>query len=98
MSKHTDHHDLGEQTPPVTLIEREPAKHAEPRTVTAWGEAKGMLPQWLSGGGPGGERRLNPEYWKLAAAVAFKKWELTAQISETDFDAAVADVQQHVSR
>jgi len=71
---------------------------AETSTVSAWGESKGFLPQWLGGSGPGGERRLNPEYWKLAAAVAFKKWELTEQVSEADFDAAVSEVQQHVHR
>lgn len=71
---------------------------AETSTVAAWGEKKGLLPQWLGGGGARGERRLNPEYWKLAAAVAFKRWELTEQVAEAEFDAAVSEIQNHVHR
>lgn len=84
--------EFSEVTPPVQPIT------AETRSVGMWGEAKGLLPMWLHGVGAAGERRINPEYWKLGAAMALKKWDLTAQVSEGDFDAAVAEIQTHVHR
>jgi len=35
--------------------------------------------------------RLNPEYWKFAAAKALRNWPEGREVSEADFDAAVAD-------
>jgi hypothetical protein len=68
----------------------------ETGTVESFGEKRGFLPQWLKAAGPGGERRINPEYWKVAAAMAFKKWSLSTQVTEADFDAAVTAIAGHV--
>jgi hypothetical protein len=68
---------------------------AEKRPIEAWAEAKGMLPQMLDG--PGGPR-LNPEYWKFAAARAFKGWASDASVSEADFEAALVEQGSQVSR
>lgn len=68
-----------------------PIPSAETRAIEAWAEAKGMLPQWdgevqtAVGIAP----RMNPTYWKFAAARALKKWEDGQQITEAEFDRAV---------
>lgn len=95
MSTHrTGSFNEAETPSPVTVERAAP----ETSTVEALGEKCGFLPQWLKARGPGGERRINPEYWKLGAAMAFKQWSLSTQVTEADFDGAVKEIDQHVHR
>jgi hypothetical protein len=58
------------------------------KALEQWGEQKGMLPRFSrtgSGSAP------NPEYWKFAAVRAFKKWGMDHELTEGEFDAAVAE-------
>jgi hypothetical protein len=65
-------------------------------TIEMWAERKGMLPQQLEG--PGGRPRPNPDYWKFAAARAFKGWAEGAVVTEEEFDTAVSQQGAQVIR
>jgi hypothetical protein len=98
MPKHF-HDDQGAETPvELTASEQAALPQGESRSLADWGEAKGFLPQWASARGAGGEKRINPEFWKLGAVMAFKQWDLTTQVSEAALDAALAEVLTHVHR
>jgi len=63
------------------------------KTVEAWATEKGMLPPFVDGARmsprlPPNQVR-NPDYWKFAAARAFKAWPEGRELTESDFDAAV---------
>lgn len=63
------------------------------RTVEAWAEAKGMLPQFIS---VNGRSDLNPDYWKYAAARSkFISGEL---ITDGEFEQAVSNSMTHIIR
>lgn len=64
----------------------------ETRSIEAWGEAKGLLPQFsgsieIAGGleAP----RANPNYWKFAAGKALRGWQDGQLVTEQVFDEAV---------
>lgn len=69
------------------------------RQHEAWAEAKGMLPQFpAERSGPLGAQRANPSYWKYAAARAHRKWTDGQLVTEADFDAAVNEAANQISR
>lgn len=84
---------------PVAVEVSPPAPTQRP--VEHWAEAKGMLPEFfrsesslfgLSNG------RLNPECWRFRATKAFKRWPDGLSISESEFDAAVTEMEQQTTR
>jgi hypothetical protein len=75
-----------------------PVPEGEKPTVAELAEKKGFLPQWRSSSGAGGERLLNPEFWKFNAVRAFKRWEDGTRVTEKEFDTAVAAVLSHETR
>lgn len=74
-SKEFEADDTGEVVPVAPL-----------RTVEAWAEEKGMLPQLVS---VNGRTRANPEFWRFAAARALCNWPVGKELTEADFDAAI---------
>lgn len=76
-----------------------PAEGNEPegQPIEKWAEALGYLPEF-KGNTSTGAAIPNPEYWKFAAAKAFRRWEDGQVVTEADFDAAVEKVQQHETR
>jgi hypothetical protein len=71
------------------------APPAETKCVEDWGSAKGMLPQYV---GTSMGDRLNPGYWKYAAALTFMRqfmgWEDGQHVTEDFFDRAVRGQQE----
>ncbi len=73
---------------------------SDKRPVEAWAEKKGLAPQWLAQPpfqvNPDGVVRtvqpppkLNPNWWKFAAARALRSWSIGAEVTEKDFDEAI---------
>jgi hypothetical protein len=82
-------------TPPPARVQPE-ADQPDPsdkRAIEAWGEAKGMWPQFKLG-----STRGNPETWKYAAAKTWCKWEDGQLVTEAEFDKGVADATSQVQR
>jgi hypothetical protein len=78
-----------------------PAEHPEDRgdgaeAIETWGERKKLLPDFLPGAGA--ERRMNPDYWKFAAAKALRRWSDGERVTEDVFDGAVAEAAGHIHR
>jgi hypothetical protein len=78
-----------------------PAEHPEDAgdgtdTIEAWAERKKLLPDFLPGAAA--ERRMNPDYWKFAAAKALRRWGDGQRVTESEFDAAVAEAAGHIHR
>jgi len=75
---------------------------AEIRTAEAWAEAKGFLPQFFEGTGPfatagaPGTRTPNPQFWKFAGAKA--SWPVGKEMTEAEFDAAIAQAETQIYR
>jgi hypothetical protein len=76
---------------------------AKKQTVESWATAKGMLPEMLaSGPAPAGTIPLgslvNSEFWRFAGARALLRWPEGAEVTEAEFDAAVEQATNGVSR
>lgn len=65
----------------------------EKRPASEWAEERKLLPQYIAGGGgvPYAASRVNPEYWKWAAAKALRGWDDTTAITAAELDAAIKD-------
>jgi hypothetical protein len=68
----------------------------EKKTIEQWAEAKGMLPENLMKPARIGSRevqmpRQNPKFVQFAMAKAHRKWPEGAEVTEEDFDEAVAE-------
>jgi hypothetical protein len=57
-------------------------------TLQTWAEKRRILPRFLRSAS--GEQ-TNPDYWKLAAVKAFKKWDEQQPGTEAEFDAALSE-------
>lgn len=74
-----------------------PPPPAEVRTVEAWAEAKGMLPEFIPIAAPfaaaGSPRMLqhNPEFWRFHATRTGWTWPIGKELTEAQFDAAVLE-------
>lgn len=68
------------------ITENEPAPAesapAPKRTVEYWAGVKGIAEPFIG-------RRENPSFWKYAAARVMLKWPIGAELTESDFDAAI---------
>lgn len=79
---------------------------AEKRTAAEhWARAKGMLPQFIEGkkmptarAGAPAPLVHNPKHALFHAAKHGKKWPIGMELTEAEFDAAVAETQGHVFR
>jgi hypothetical protein len=78
---------------------------APKRTVEQWATDKGMLPQFREGKKPPTAPRaapaplvVNPDFAAYAAAKASLRWPIGMELTEAEFDQAVADTQAHVYR
>lgn len=56
---------------------------AQKRTAEQWAEAKGFTPMLIG-------TRENPSFWKWAAAKAMLRWPIGIELTEAEFDAAIA--------
>jgi hypothetical protein len=66
------------------------------RPIEYWGERKKLLPEWLESEGRLGSRvvkskRHNPDFVKFAMAKAHRRWPEGKEVSEAEFDEAVAE-------
>lgn len=87
-----DHHE-----PQDVVTEERGLAVAKPEKfpVEAIALRRGMLPEMvqplpLYTGAPPAPPRVNPEYWRFAAARALSGWVIGAEVTEADFDKAVA--------
>lgn len=60
-------------------------------------ELKLPIERWAEACGWVGSER-NPEYWKFAATKIFKRWPHGFEITRSDFDAAVAEMDRQTIR
>jgi hypothetical protein len=83
------------------------AAAGERATVEHWAERKGLVPAFHPGRPaqrnrnvliPGTRPRENPNHWKLRAARALRGWVEGAEVTEAEFDAAIAEASGVVSR
>lgn len=86
----------------IEFVDAPPAAEpsAETAPIESWAERKGMLPQFTAGNAAmfGAGARPNPEYWKFAAAKAFKGWSEGHVVTEQEFETAVAEQMAQVHR
>jgi hypothetical protein len=84
--------------PKMVPVEKKaaPMAAAAKKAVEEWATAKGMMPQWVIQPAIRQGQYLvavppshNPEYWKFAAAKGGENWTIGAEVTESDFDAAV---------
>lgn len=72
------------------------------RTVEEWAEQKGMLPQFFVVTAAAGRLpvapRHNAEFWRFAGARALSGWPIGAEVTESEFDAAVESATTGISR
>jgi len=75
------------------------------RTVEHWAQAKGMLPEFTEGAQrPGAPPKApkprihNPKFAHFHAARHALRWPIGMELTEAEFDKAVADTQAHVYR
>ena len=83
--------DYDDETAPGLVKKQE--REAEKKTASDWAHERGLLPQYMAGGGavPFAASRVNPEYWKWAAAKALRGWDETTQITSAELDAAITE-------
>ena len=68
------------------------AEGEEKQAAAVWAEKRELLPQYLAGSGtPFAAARLNPNYWKWAAAKALRGWDDSTEITSADLDQAIKD-------
>jgi hypothetical protein len=67
------------------------------KPIEAWATEKKFLPDFLPSAGTA-IRRMNPEYWKFAAAKALRRWSDGDWVTEKEFDAAVGEAEGHIHR
>lgn len=77
-----------EQAAAATVEDVRAEVAAEVRTAEQWAEAR----QWR---GPG---PLAPDYWKFSATKAFKGWPIGKELTEAEFNQAVAEMEQTAIR
>lgn len=82
-----------------------PAAVAEKRTVEHWARAKGMLPEFAEGKKPPNARPKakpplvhNPKFAHFHAAKHGRRWPIGMELTEAEFNAAIAETQAHVYR
>lgn len=73
------------------------------KTVEDWATDKGMLPEFVEGvKKPGAKRagpmRHNAKFAPYHAARISLRWPIGMEMTEADFDAAIADTKAHVYR
>jgi hypothetical protein len=86
--------DDDKKTPPPAPVEA-----AEKKTIEQWAEAKGLLPENITVPARIGSRevkapRQNPKFVQFAMAKAHRRWPEGAEVTEEDFDKAVAEAGQ----
>lgn len=69
---------------------------SDKQTIEAWAAQKGMLPELLPATGRIGSRevptkRANPRYVQFARAKAHRRWPEGKEVTEHEFDEAVAE-------
>lgn len=79
--------------------ERDAKKTSAKKTIEAWAEVKGMLPEILFTTARLGSRevkakRQNPKFVQYAMAKAHRNWPEGAEVTEEEFDKAVAESSQ----
>jgi hypothetical protein len=78
------------------------AAPAGKKTVEHWARAKGMLPEFSEGAKlPSGRPAPavhNPKFAPFHAARVSLRWPIGMELTEAEFDQAVADTQAHVYR
>ncbi len=78
-----------------SIDEDEEKSSSNVKTIEEWGTAKGSLPATFPmqklAGQPAKRARPNPEHWKFAAAKALRKWPEGKEVTEEEFDKAVAE-------
>ena len=82
---------------PILDVEEIPAPAALKRTVEQWATAKGMLPQFVDGKKPptapakaAAPLVVNPAFAAYAAAKASLHWPIGMELTEAEFDKAIA--------
>jgi hypothetical protein len=81
------------------------APAGDKQTVEDWARAKGMLPEFVQGQKLPTARREapaplvhNPKFAPFHAARVSLRWPIGMELTEAEFDQAVADTQAHVYR
>jgi hypothetical protein len=99
---------LKQPIPADPIPVRDPAAAASvagKKTVEHWAKTKGLLPEFTEGKRPPNARPKaaaplvhNPKFAHFHAAKHAHGWPIGMELSEAEFDQAVADVQAHVYR
>jgi hypothetical protein len=83
----------------------QPGETPPVKTVEEWAKAKDMLPEFKDGRRPSNAppkskppRIHNPNYRLFAAAKHTHRWPIGMELTEAQFDDAVAQAQRHVYR
>jgi hypothetical protein len=82
-------HKQAPKTAPEPEVSPAPAP-ATTRAAVEWARDAGSWPQFLESSGD--FPRPNPDYWKLAATLAFRRWTTDQQVTEAEFSAAVTEM------
>lgn len=81
------------------VTDEEAERAPEIRTAEAWAEAKGFTPHFIESAAPfggGTSSAVNPQFWKFAGAKA--SWPVGKELTEAEFDAAIAEAETQIYR
>ncbi|HVZ89636.1 MAG TPA: hypothetical protein VHG72_21925 [Polyangia bacterium] len=100
------------ETQPISAdpipVSAPPASSDPIKTVEDWARAKGMLPEFREVDNPRNPKRLRPKakpmlvhnksHAQFRAAKASNRWPIGKELTEAEFDEAIATVNAHVYR